>query len=88
MGGFMVCNLLKYNQYVMVFDLMLEVVDVLVEVGVYKVGLFQEVVVGVDVVVIMLFVVVYVKLFYLGEYGLLVYVDKSVLLIDCSIIDV
>lgn len=67
MGGLMVVNFVRNGEFVVVFDLVVDVVKQLEDKGVMVVVSLQEVVKNVDVVVIMLFVVQYVKFFYFGE---------------------
>lgn len=86
MGGLMVVNLVKNGYSVCVFDLVLVVVQVVVDVGVSVVVLVCDILVDVEVVILMLLVSCYVEGVYLGDDGIFVVIFVGVLVIDCSMI--
>lgn len=86
MGLGMVVNLVKVGYDVKVFDLFDVVVVQVVEQGVLVVGFVADVVFGVDVVVIMLFVGKYVCVVY--EDQVFLFVVLGMFFLDCFMIDV
>ena len=87
MGGPMAKNLLKAGHLVKVFDLMPAAVQQLVDAGADSSSSMNAVVENADVVITMLPAGKHVASVYLGDDGLLNYVDNDALLLDCSTID-
>lgn len=87
MGGPMAINLVKAGHEVCVFDLSPDAIATLVEAGATSVNAVQEVCENADFVVSMLPAGKHVKAIYTGENGLVDYLNKSTLVIDCSTID-
>jgi 3-hydroxyisobutyrate dehydrogenase len=87
MGGPMAINLVKAGHEVRVFDLSPDAIATLVEAGATSVNAVEEVCESADFVVSMLPAGKHVKAIYTGENGLVDYLKKSTLVIDCSTID-
>lgn len=87
MGGPMAINLVKAGHEVRVFDLSPDAIATLVEAGATSVNAVEEVCENADFVVSMLPAGKHVKAIYTGENGLVDYLKKSTLVIDCSTID-
>ena len=87
MGGPMAINLVKAGHEVRVFDLSPDAIATLVEAGATSVNAVEEVCENADFVVSMLPAGKHVKAIYTGENGLVDYLNKSTLVIDCSTID-
>ncbi|MDK2594160.1 MULTISPECIES: 3-hydroxyisobutyrate dehydrogenase [Pseudoalteromonas] len=87
MGGPMAANLVKAGHSVTVFDLNEEVVNQLVEQGASAAKKVSDTCTGADFVISMLPAGKHVRSIYTGEDGLINYLSKSALVIDCSTID-
>ncbi|TMP29132.1 3-hydroxyisobutyrate dehydrogenase [Pseudoalteromonas rubra] len=87
MGGPMAANLVKAGHQVTVFDLSAEAVNHLVSLGAHAADKVSDVCSGADFVVSMLPASKHVRMIYTGEDGLINYLEKSTLVIDCSTID-
>ncbi|MCG7564172.1 3-hydroxyisobutyrate dehydrogenase [Pseudoalteromonas sp. McH1-42] len=87
MGGPMAANLVKAGHQVTVFDLSTEAVAHLVSLGAVAADKVSDVCSGADFVVSMLPASKHVRMIYTGEDGLINYLEKSTLVIDCSTID-
>ncbi|ALU42220.1 3-hydroxyisobutyrate dehydrogenase [Pseudoalteromonas rubra] len=87
MGGPMAANLVKAGHQVTVFDLSAEAVAHLVSLGAMAADKVSDVCSGADFVVSMLPASKHVRMIYTGEDGLINYLEKSTLVIDCSTID-
>ncbi|KAF7786243.1 3-hydroxyisobutyrate dehydrogenase [Pseudoalteromonas rubra] len=87
MGGPMAANLVKAGHQVTVFDLSTEAVAHLVSLGAVAAAKVSDVCSGADFVVSMLPASKHVRMIYTGEDGLINYLEKSTLVIDCSTID-
>lgn len=87
MGGPMAANLVKAGHQVTVFDLSDEAVAHLVSLGAVAADKVSDVCSGADFVVSMLPASKHVRMIYTGEDGLINYLEKSTLVIDCSTID-
>ncbi|WP_300523529.1 3-hydroxyisobutyrate dehydrogenase [Alcanivorax sp.] len=87
MGGPMAANLVKAGHEVVVFDLVPELLQAAVSDGAKSASSAEEAVQGADVIVSMLPSAGAVRGLYLGDNGVLQYIDKSALIIDCSTID-
>ncbi|WP_194867420.1 3-hydroxyisobutyrate dehydrogenase [Pseudoalteromonas sp. PPB1] len=87
MGGPMAANLVKAGHQVTVFDLSAEAVANLVSLGAVAADKVSDVCAGADFIVSMLPASKHVRMIYTGEDGLINYLEKSTLVIDCSTID-
>ncbi|WP_018690651.1 3-hydroxyisobutyrate dehydrogenase [Algicola sagamiensis] len=86
MGAPMAQNLLKAGHDVTVFDLNVNAMQQLEDMGAATVSSIEQGVEGVDFIISMLPAGKHVKAVYLGEEGLVHHIDKKSLVIDCSTI--
>lgn len=87
MGGPMAINLVKAGHEVVVFDLVPELLNGVVEAGAKGANSPEEAVREAEVVISMLPSAAAVRGLYVGEAGVLPHIDKNALIIDCSTID-
>ncbi|AZZ98531.1 3-hydroxyisobutyrate dehydrogenase [Pseudoalteromonas sp. R3] len=87
MGGPMAANLVKAGHQVTVFDLSAEALKQLEAHGAVAANNVSDVCAGADFVISMLPASKHVRMIYTGEDGLINYLEKSTLVIDCSTID-
>ncbi|MCG7533406.1 3-hydroxyisobutyrate dehydrogenase [Pseudoalteromonas sp. OOF1S-7] len=87
MGGPMATNLVKAGHQVSVFDLSAEALKQLASHGAVIADKVSDVCTDADFVISMLPASKHVRMIYTGEDGLINYLDKSTLVIDCSTID-
>lgn len=86
MGAPMALNLLKAGHQLSVFDLVPAAVKTLTDAGAKSAASASEAVKGADVVVSMLPASQHVEALYLGDSGLLAYIPKQAIIMDCSTI--
>ena len=86
MGAPMALNLLKAGHQLSVFDLVPAAVKTLTDAGAKSATSASEAVKGADVVVSMLPASQHVEALYLGDSGLLAYIPKQAIIMDCSTI--
>lgn len=86
MGGPMALNLVKAGHQLSVFDLVPAAVQTLVDAGAQAASSAAEAVKDAEIVISMLPASKHVEGLYLGEHGLLSFIDSSALIIECSTI--
>lgn len=86
MGAPMALNLIKAGHQLTVFDLSQQAISKLTEVGARAAIDAKSAVANANIVVSMLPASAHVEALYIGEHGILPYVEKGALLIDCSTI--